>query len=98
MAKILIILIYYIRRCVTQTILVCIAIAATELGYCIRYILAWAIANLAFMVSGPPDIMLFSHILTITLYAARGCHTAHPIHHTLMTGRWSSHLIVGIAP
>ena len=23
------------------------------------------------------------HILIITLYAARGCHTAHPIHHTL---------------
>ena len=79
MANILIILIYYIRRCVTQTILVCIAIAATEWGYCIRYILAWAIANLAFMISGPPDIMFFSHILIITLYAARGCHTApHP--------------------
>ena len=83
MANILIILIYYIRRCVTQNILVCIAIAATEWGYCIRYILTWAVAYLAFMVSGPPDIMLFSHILIITLYAARGCHTAHPIHHTL---------------
>ena len=83
MANILIIFIYYIRRCITQTVLVGIAIAAIELGYCIRYILAWAIANLAFMVSGPPDIMLFSHILTITLYAAHGCHTAHPIHHTL---------------
>ena len=79
MANILIIFIYYIRRCITQTVLVGIAIAAIELGYCIRYIFAWAIANLAFMVSGPPDIMLFSHILTITLYAARGCHTApHP--------------------
>ena len=83
MANILIIFIYYIRRCITQTVLVGIAIAATEWGYCIRYILAWAIANLAFMVSGPPDIMLFSHILIITLYAARSCHTAHPIHHTL---------------
>ena len=78
MAKILIIFIYYIRRCITQTVLIGIAIAAIELGYCIRYILTWAIANLAFMVSGPPDIMLFSHILTITLYAARGCHTAPP--------------------
>ena len=83
MANILIILIYYIRRCVTQTILVCIAIAATEWGYCIRYILTWAVAYLSFMISGPPDIMLFSHILIITLYAARGYHTAHPIHHTL---------------
>ena len=98
MANILIIFIYYIRRCVTQTVLVGIAIAAIELGYCIRYILAWAIANLAFMVSGPPDIMLFSHILTITLYAARGCNTAHPIHHILMRGLWSSLLIVGITP
>ena len=79
MAKILIIFIYYIRRCITQTVLVGIAIAAIELGYCIRYILAWAIANLAFMVSRPPDIMLFSHILIITLYAAHGYHTApHP--------------------
>ena len=79
MANILIIFIYYIRRCITQTVLVGIAITAIELGYCIRYILAWAIANLSFIVSGPPDIMLFSHILTITLYAARGCHTApHP--------------------
>ena len=78
MANILIILIYYIRRCVTQTILIGIAIAAIELGYCIRYILTWAIANLAFMVSRPPDIMLFSHILIITLYAARGCYTAPP--------------------
>ena len=83
MANILIILIYYVRRCVTKTILVCIAIAATEWGYYIRYILAWAIANLAFMISGPPDIMLFSHILIITLYADHGCHTAPPIHHTL---------------
>ena len=83
MANILIILIYYIRRCVTQNILVCIAIAATEWGYCIRYILTWAVAYLAFMVSRPPDIMLFSHILIITLYDARGCHTAPPIHHTL---------------
>ena len=79
MANILIIFIYYIRRCITQTVLVGIAIAAIELCYCIRYIFTWAIANLAFMVSGPPDIMLFSHILIITLYAARGCHTApHP--------------------
>ena len=98
MANSLIIFIYYIRRCITQTVLVGIAIAAIELGYCIRYILAWAIANLAFMVSGPPDIMLFNHILIITLYAARGCHTAPPIHHILMIGWWSSHLIVGIAP
>ena len=51
MANILIIFIYYIRRCITQTVLVGIAIAAIELGYCIRYILAWSIANLAFMVS-----------------------------------------------
>ena len=65
MANILIILIYYIRRCITQTVLVGIAIAAIELGYCIRYILAWAVANLTFMVSGPPDIMLFSHTLLI---------------------------------
>ena len=79
MANILIIFIYYIRRCITQTVLVGIAIAAIELGYCIRYIFACAIANLAFMVSGPPDIMLFNHILIITLYASRGCHTApHP--------------------
>ena len=79
MANILIILIYYIRRCITQTVLVGIAIAAIKLGYCIRYILAWAIANLAFMVSEPSDIMLFSHILIITLYAAHGCHIApHP--------------------
>ena len=83
MANILIILIYYIRRCVTQTILIGIAMAAIELGYCIRYILTWAVANFSFMVSGPPDIMLFSHILIITLYAAHGYHTAHPIHHTL---------------
>ena len=79
MANILIILIYYIRRCITQTVLVGIAIAAIKLGYCIRYILAWAIANLAFMVSGPPDIMSFSHILIIISYVARGCRTApHP--------------------
>lgn len=78
MDNILIIFIYYIRRCITQTVLVGIAIAAIELGYCIRYILAWAISNLAFMVSGPPDIIPFSHILIITLYAARGCHIAPP--------------------
>ena len=78
MANILIIFIYYIRRCITQTVLIGIAIAAIELGYCIRYILTWAVAYLAFMVSGLPDIMLFSHILIITLYAARGCHTAPP--------------------
>ena len=79
MANILIIFIYYIRRCVTQTILIGIAIAAIELGYCIRYILTWAVAYISFMVSGPPDIIPFSHILIITLYAARGYHTApHP--------------------
>ena len=78
MANILIILIYYIRRCITQTVLVGIAIAAIKLGYCIRYILAWAIANLAFMVSGPSDIILFSHILIITLYAAHGFRIAPP--------------------
>ena len=83
MANILIIFIYYIRRCVTQNILIGIAIAAIELGYCIRYILTWAVAYISFMVSGPPDIIPFSHILIITLYAARGYHTAPPIHHTL---------------
>lgn len=98
MANILIIFIYYIRRRITQNVLVGIAIAAIELGYCIRYILAWTIANLAFMVSGPSDIMLFSHILIITLYVARGCRTAHPIHHISMIERWSSLLIVGITP
>lgn len=98
MANILIILIYYIRRCITQTVLVSITIAAIELGYCVRNILAWAIANLAFMVSGPSDIMPFSHILIITLYAAHGCHTALPIRHILMIGRWSSLLPVGINP
>ena len=86
MANILIIFIYYIRRCITQTVLVGIAIAAIELGYCIRYILTWAVSYLTFMVSGPPDIMPFNHILIITLYVARGCHTAHPIHHILMIG------------
>lgn len=98
MANILIIFIYYIRRCITQTILIGITIAAIELGYCIRNILAWAIANLAFMVSGPSDIILFSHILIITLYAAHGCHTALPIRHISMIERWSSLLIVGITP
>ena len=98
MANILIIFIYYIRRRITQAILMGIAIAAIELGYCIRYIFAWAIANLAFMVSGPSDIILFSHILIITLYAAHGCYIAPPIRHIVMIGRWSSHLIVGIAP
>ena len=72
MVNILIIFIYYIRRRITQTVLVGIAIAAIELGYCIRYILAWTIANLAFMVSGPPDIKPFSHILIIISYVARG--------------------------